>query len=266
MYENKTIILTGASEGIGRALALELAADRPNLVLAARNAERLESLASDCESMGANCLVVPTDVTDEAACKALVEKAVEKFGDLDVLVTNAGGTMWTHLDELSDPSILEKLMRLNYLGSAWCTYYALPELKKSRGQIVAVASVVGLTGVPTRTGYSASKHAMMGFFDSLRIELAPHGVGVTIIAPDFVLSEIHRRALGPDGKPMNLSPLEGKKGIMTSEQCAADIYKAMRARKRLLIMSLRARLVRWVRILAPGLIDRITARAMQKVL
>ena len=262
MYAQKTIILTGASEGIGRALALELATDAPNLVLAARNLDRLESLAADCESLGATCLVLPTDVTDEAACRALVEKTVERFGSLDVLVNNAGGSMWSRLDELDDTTALEHLMRLNYLSAAWCTYHALPALKKSRGQIVAVASVAGLTGVPTRTGYSAAKHAMFGFFDSLRIELAEDGVGVTIVAPDFVLSEIHQRAIGPDGLPIGESPLETRKGVMTSEECAALIYKAMSARKRLLITSFRGRLGRLLRIIAPSLIDRIAARAI----
>jgi short-subunit dehydrogenase len=262
MYAHKTIILTGASEGIGRALALELATDAPRLVLAARNLERLESLAADCETLGATCLVVPTDVTDEAACRALVEKTLARFGGLDVLVNNAGGSMWARLDEMQDTSALEGLMRLNYLSAAWCTYYALPALKKSRGQIVAVASVAGLTGVPAHTVYSATKHAMMGFFDSLRIELAGDGVAVTVIAPDFVQSEIHQRALGPDGKAIGESRVETRARVMSSEQCAAMIYRAMAARKRLLITSLRGKLGRFVRILAPSLIDRIALKAV----
>lgn len=262
MYSNKTIILTGASEGIGRALALELATDAPNLVLAARNRERLESLAVDCESLGASCLVLPTDVTDETACRELIEKTVEKFGGLDVLINNAGGSMWSRLDKLSSTAPLEQLMRLNYLSAAWCSYYALPALKKSRGQIVAVASVAGLTGVPTRTGYCAAKHAMMGFFNSLRIELAAEKVDVTIIAPDFVLSEIHQRALGADGEPLGESPLEAKSGVMTSEECAALIYKTMAGRKRLLITSLRGKLGRFLAVVAPSVIDRIAAKAV----
>ncbi len=262
MYANKTIILTGASEGIGRALALELATDAPNLVLAARNRERLESLAADCESLGAKCLVLPTDVTDENACRELIEKTVETFGGLDVLINNAGGSMWSRLDQLTSTAPLAQLMQLNYLSAAWCSYYALPALKKSRGQVVAVASVAGLTGVPTRTGYCAAKHAMMGFFDSLRIELAQDGVGVTIIAPDFVLSEIHQRALGSDGKALGESPLEAKSGVMTSEECAALIYKAMTGRKRLLITSFRGKLGRLLRILAPSVIDRVAAKAV----
>ena len=111
-------------------------------------------------------------------------------------------------------------MRVNYLGCVWLTHFALPELKRSRGQIVAVASLAGLTGVPTRTGYAASKHALIGFCDSLRIELGGTGVDVTVVAPDFVVSEIHRRSLGPDGQPLGESPMQEAR-IMTTEECAA---------------------------------------------
>jgi NAD(P)-dependent dehydrogenase (short-subunit alcohol dehydrogenase family) len=202
IFTEKVIVVTGASEGIGRALCLALAPQRPRLVLAARNEARLNELKKEVESIGAQALVVPTDVTREEACKRLIRMTVEKWGSIDVLVNNAGGTMWTNFEDVTDTSIFEKLMRLNYLGSVYCTYYALPHLKKSKGLVVAVSSVAGIAGVPTRTGYAASKHALFGFFDSLRIELEGTGVGVTMIAPDFVLSEIHRRALGHDGKPL----------------------------------------------------------------
>jgi short-subunit dehydrogenase len=145
----------------------------------------------------------------------------------------------------------------------WLTHAALPELKRARGQLVAIASLAGLTGVPTRTGYAASKHAVIGFYDSLRIELLGTGVGVTVVCPDFVLSEIHRRAFGPDGRPLGRSPMQEQR-IMTAEQCARRIARAMQRRERLLVMSLRGRLGRFVRLLAPGLIDRIAARAVRE--
>ena len=185
-FTDNVVILTGASEGIGRALALALAPQRPRLVVAARNLERLETLAEECRALGAEVMPVETDVTDAAQCRRLADNAVETFGRIDTLVANAGVTMWTRLDELEDWSVLEKIMAVNYLGAAYCTMAALPYLRESRGRIVAVASLAGLTGVPERTGYSASKHAMVGFFDSLRIELSGSGVTVTVIAPDFV--------------------------------------------------------------------------------
>jgi short-subunit dehydrogenase len=128
---------------------------------------------------------------------------------------------------------------------------------------VAVASLAGLTGVPTRTGYAASKHAVFGFFDSLRIELAGTGVSVTLIAPDFVVSEIHRRSLGPDGRPLGATRMQEAK-IMTAEECAARIVRAMERRQRLAVLSLRGRLGRFARLVSPGLIDRIAARAVRE--
>ena len=175
-FSDNVVIVTGASEGIGRALALALAPQRPFLVLAARNFERLESLAEECRALGARVLAVATDVTDESQCKALIDTTIETFGWIDTLVVNAGATMWTRLDALEDSEVLRKVMDVNYFGAAYCTRAALPHLKENAGRIVAVASVAGLTGVPERTGYSASKHAMVGFFDSLRIELADSGV------------------------------------------------------------------------------------------
>lgn len=263
VFTENVIILTGASEGIGRALALALAPQKPKLVIAARQAERLESLAAECRALGAEALPVTTDVTDEAQCRRLAEKAVEAYGQVDTLVVNAGATMWTRLDQLQDPGVLEKVMAVNYFGAAYCTMAALPYLKASKGRIVAIASVAGLTGVPERTGYSASKHAMVGFFDSLRIELEDTGVTVTVIAPDFVVSQIHRRALGADGRPLGETPMQEAR-IMTAERCAELIVTAMEKRQRLLITSLRGKLGRWFKLIAPGLIDRIARKAIEQ--
>ena len=262
-FTDLVIVITGASEGIGRALALALAPQRPKLVLAARDRTRLDELAQQARALGADVLVAPTDVTDEAQCSALIDAAVQAHGRLEVLVANAGATMWTTLEEVTDTSIFERLVRVNYLGAVWCTYYALPYLKEAQGRIVGVSSVAGLTGVPTRTAYAATKHALFGFFDSLRVELRGTGITVTMVAPDFVVTEIHRRALGADGGSLGESPLvEGK--VMTAERCAELMVTAMERRRRLLLMSARARAGRWMKLLAPGLVDRIAARAIRR--
>jgi short-subunit dehydrogenase len=262
-WAGKVVVLTGASEGIGRALALRLARDGARLVLSARNAARLESLADECRARGAQALVVPGDAAVRADCEALADAAHRHHGTIDMLVLNAGATMWSRLDELEDVDLLERLMRLNYLGAAWLTRRALPALAAARGRIVAIASIAGLVGIPTRTGYAASKHAMVGFFDSLRVELAGSGVSVTVVAPDFVRSEIHRRATGPDGRPLGASPMREAK-IMSADDCARLIADAALARKRLVITSLRGRAMRWLKLLVPGLVDRLTARAIRR--
>ncbi len=201
-FAGKTVLITGASEGIGRALALALAAPGVRLALNARNAARLAQAAAECAARGAAVLALPADVSQQQDCAQLVARAVERFGGLDILVNNAGITMWSRFDAISDFSVFERLLSVNYLGAVYTTAAALPHLRAARGLIVAVASIAGLTGVPERTAYAASKHALVGFFESLRIELAGSGVDVTLIAPDFVVSEIHRRAIGPDGAPL----------------------------------------------------------------
>lgn len=262
-FAGKAILLTGATAGIGREIALQVAAERPRLLLLARDAERLAEVAQLCRRRGADAVAVTADVGVERDCARAVERCLETFGRLDLLLLNAGLDMWTRLDELSDLSVLEKLARVNYLGCAWLAYHARPHLVARKGSIVVLSSLLGLTGAPTRTGYAASKHALHGFFDSLRIELAGTGVTVTIVCPDFVVSEIHARALGSDGKPLGASPMVEAK-IMSAERCARLVLDAARKRKRLVLLSWRGKVGRWVRMFAPGLIDRIAARAIAR--
>jgi short-subunit dehydrogenase len=263
MVAGSRIILTGASEGIGRARAIELAGRGARLALAARDRQRLDSLAQECRARGADARALPTDVTSSQDCEWLVNETVAAFGGIDVVVHNAGITMWSRFDALADLSIFERIMEVNYLAPVRLTALALPHLKRSKGLLVAVASLAGLTGVPERSGYAASKHALIGFFDSLRIELAGSGVDVSVIAPDFVVSEIHKRAIGPDGEPLGESPMVKTK-IMTAEECAARIARAIDKRERLVLMSTRGKLGRWLKLLAPGVIDRIAAKAIRE--
>ncbi|MBW1898015.1 MAG: SDR family oxidoreductase [Deltaproteobacteria bacterium] len=261
-FTDKVVVVTGASEGIGRALCLLLAERKSKIVIAARNEERLNQLKKEIEAAGGRALSVPTDVTDENACKNLIETAVAEFGQIDYLVNNAGRTMWTMFEDIQDTSIFEQLIKLNYLGCVYSTYYALPYLKKTKGLIAVVSSVAGLTGVPSRTAYSASKHALFGFFDSLRIELKDTGVAVTMVAPDFVLSEMHKRAFAGSGNALGESPLQESK-IMTAEKCASLILAAMEKRDRLLITSLRGKLGRWMKLIAPSVVDKMAAKAIK---
>jgi NAD(P)-dependent dehydrogenase (short-subunit alcohol dehydrogenase family) len=269
-FHSNAVVLTGASSGIGRALALQLAAEGAWLTLAARSADELEAVAAECRRLGAaagaRALAVPTDVGDEAQCRALVARAVAEYGRLDTLVNNAGISMWARFDALTDLSGLERIMRVNYFGAVWCTHAALPHLKRARGRIVGVSSLTGKTGVPTRTGYAASKHAMAGFFDSLRIELADDaggGVSVTMIYPGFVATGVRRHAVGPDGRPLGDSPVQESR-VMTPEACAAIILRAAARREREVVMTARGRLGQWLKLVAPSLTDRIARRAIER--
>ncbi len=262
-FTDKVVIVTGASSGIGRALCLALAPQRPRLALSGRDEARLLEVASACRAQGAQTLALTADVARQADCERLVARTLDAYGALDVLVNNAGLGMWALFEEIQDLSLYEELMRVNYLGCVFLTHAALPHLRRSRGRVAVIASLAGLTGVPTRSGYAASKHAVMGFFDSLRIELLGSGVTVTIVAPDFVVSEIHRRSIGKDGRPLGESPMQEHR-IMSAEECARLTLRALERRQRLAILSWRGRFGRLVRIFAPGLIDRIALRAIAR--
>ncbi len=261
-FKDKVVIITGASRGIGRELARQLTDQGARLVLAARNAERLEMVKAECLKRGGLAIAVRTDVSIPAQCEELVQRTLDEYGRIDVLVNNAGITMWAKFEAVSDLSIFEQIMRVNYLGSVYCTYYALPYLKQSRGRIIGISSLSGKTGVPTRSGYAASKHAMTGFFDSLRIEVASYGVSVTMIYPGFVASEDRARAFGPDGKPLERSPVHESE-VMTVEMCARLIIGAIANRKRELVMTLRGKLGQWLKLITPGLVDRIANQAIK---
>ena len=155
-------------------------------------------------------------------------------------------------------------MRVNYLSAVYCTHYALPHIKARKGQLVAVSSLTGKTGVPTRTAYAASKHAMQGFFDSLRVELLGTGVDVLVVSPEFVATDIRSRALGPDGKPLQASRRDESRDTMDVHTCVAQIVRAVDRRDRELVMTAKGKVGMFLKLVAPGLVDRIALRAVQE--
>ena len=255
---DQVIIITGASSGIGAALARELGRQGAKLALAARDESRLQAIVDEYPGT----LIVPTDVTDEAACRQLVQKTVDHFGRLDVLVNNAGVTMWAMFEEIDDLSMFRKIMDVNYFGAVYCTHAALPHLKESGGLLVGVSSLTGKTGVPTRTGYAASKHAMQGFFDSLRIELMDTGVDVCVISPGFVRTEMRERAFGADGQPLGESHID-ETGVISAEEAARMMAATIKERRRELVMgSFRIKLGMWLKLIAPSIVDNMARKAI----
>ncbi len=262
-FRNQVVIITGASSGIGRELAIQLASSGARLALAARNLEGLAATAALCGEKGAEVAVFPTDVGELEQCRALVMGTIERFGCLDMLVNNAGVSMWANCEDVQDLSIYEKIMRVNYLGSVYCTHAALPFLKQSRGRIVVVSSLTGKAGVPTRSGYAASKHALSGFFDSLRIELQGSGVSITLAFPGFVATGVQARAFDRDGKPLGRLPIQIEK-VMPTDECARIILRSAARRKREEVMTLRGKIGQWLKLIAPGLVDRIAREAIER--
>lgn len=261
----QVIIITGASDGIGAAMARQLARTRGKevaLVLAARNEAALQAVAADCAAAGAATLVQPTDVAQQEQCRRLVAAAAERFGRIDALVNNAGRSAHALFEEVADLGWYEDLMRVNLWGAVWCTHAALPYLKASQGRIVAVSSLAGLVGVPGRTAYGATKFAMAGFFESLRAEMKAHGVSVTTAYPGVVDTRIRYRGYNAAGGELGKSSLH-EEGAMPVDECAQRIIDAMQARKRDVVMTAKGKLGRWLKLLAPGLIERMALKAVK---
>lgn len=261
----EVIVITGASDGIGAELARQLARQRGQalaLVLAARNESALQQVAADCSAAGAGVLVVPTDVAQQAQCRHLVDAAVQRFGRIDALVNNAGRSAHALFEDVADLGWYEDLMKVNLWGAIWCTHAALPYLKAAQGRIVAVSSLAGLVGVPGRTAYGATKFAMAGFFEALRAELKPHGVSVTTAYPGVVDTRIRYRGYNAAGGELGKSSLR-EEAAMPVGECAALIIDGMARRKREVVMTAKGKLGRWLKLLAPGLIEKMALNALK---
>lgn len=223
--EGKVIIVTGASSGIGRACAAEFVSHGARVTLASRNAVALNELQQTVDAGGERTLVVATDVTDSEACRRMVDATLERFGQIDILMCNAGVSMRADFVDV-DLSVMHRLMDVNYWGTVNCVKYALPHLLHARGMIVGISSVTGYIGLPGRSGYSASKFAMRGFLETLRTENYARGLKVLIVAPGFTASNVRRAALTADGTPQGQSPRR-EENMMSAERVARKIRRAM---------------------------------------
>ncbi len=252
--EGKVVIITGASSGIGKALAYKFSAEGSKVVLGARNHENLKKVAQVISSKGGDAVYCVTDVSKENDCKNLVLTAVEKYGKIDVLINNAGISMRAMFND-SKLDVLKQLMNINFWGAVYCTKHALPYLLKTKGSVVGVSSIAGLKGLPGRTGYSASKFAMNGFFETLRIENLKTGLHVLMAFPGFTASNIRNTALAADGSMQGESPRNEDK-MMTAEEVSNHIYKAVVKRKNRIILTTQGKLTFWINKFFPDWLDK----------
>ncbi len=254
-FKDKVIVITGASSGIGKALAEELAQRGANVVLGARQYVTLCEITAEIEAKyNTKALAVQTDVTKESDCEMLIKQALTTFGQIDVLINNAGLSMRALFNDV-DLAVLKNLMDVNFWGTVYCTKYALPEILKTKGSIVAVSSIAGYRGLPGRTGYSSSKFAMNGFMESLRTEMLKTGVHVMVACPGFTTSNIRVAALSKDGAAHGETSMEEGK-MMSAEEVAAIISDGITERKRTLIMTGQGKLAVWVNKLFPAFADK----------
>ena len=261
-FQGKTVIVTGASSGIGEALAREFAALGANVVLGARSVQQLQLIVGEIRERGGQATYCACDVVKEEECRELIETAVKEYGGVDVLICNAGLSMRAIFDDV-DLQVLHRLMDVNFWGTVNCCKYALPYLQQAKGSIVGISSVAGLHGLPGRTGYSASKYAMTGFLETLRIENLKKGLHVMVACPGFTASNVRVAALTANGSQQGETPRDESK-MMTPEEVAKIVVRGIRRRKRLCLMEIEGRATHFVKKFAPAFLDKMFYKVMAK--
>lgn len=255
MFENKVVVITGASSGIGKACAVRFAQLGAKLVLAARNETSLKEVVEELKTAyGIQALAVPCDVSKEEDCARLIKEAISGFSRIDILVNNAGISMRALFKDL-DLSVLKTLMDVNFWGMVYCCKYALPHLLDSRGSVVGVSSIAGYRGLPGRTGYSSSKFAMNGFLESLRIENLKTGLHVLLACPGFTSSNIRNTALDNAGNQQGETSMQEEK-MMSAEEVAFRIVEGVQKKKRTLIMTRQGKLAVFLNKFFPSWVDK----------
>ncbi|PIE86361.1 MAG: short chain dehydrogenase [Bacteroidia bacterium] len=259
----KVVIITGASSGIGYACAVEFAKRKANLGLGARSYDSLLGLKNMLEnSYGIEVVAEKTDVEHEEDCRNLVQKTHEKFGKIDILINNAGVSMRSLFEEL-DLLVMKKVMNVNFYGTVFCAKYALPHIMKEKGSIVAISSISGYVGLPGRTAYTASKYAIHGFLESLRMENQKTGLHVMIVAPGFTSTNIRKNALTKNGLPQGETPRDEKE-MMSAEEVAKKVAEAITKRKRTLVLTTKGKLVCFFYKFFPKIMDKMIYKYMAK--
>jgi len=261
--QNKLIIITGASSGIGLACAEECAKRGANIVLAARQYVKICEIADSLQTKyGIKALAVQTDVSVENDCIQLIKQSIYTFGKIDVLINNAGISMRALFNNL-DLEVIRKVMDINFWGTVYCTKYALPHLLESKGSLVAVSSIAGIKGLPGRTGYSASKFAINGFLESIRIENLNKGLHVMLACPGFTASNIRNVALNSQAQSQGETSMEENK-MMTATQVAIKIMDGIQNHKRQLIMTNQGKLTVFFQKFFPSLLDKLVYNHFKK--
>lgn len=256
MFKGKTILITGASSGLGRCLAGTLSKEKANLVLLSRNKTELEQTKSFCNT---NTIIFPGDVSDINCCKEGIEKSISLFGSLDYVIVNAGISMWSKFENLEDPSIIRKIMETNYLGAVNIIFYALPYLKKSNGMIVGISSIQGKIPVPYHSGYSASKHALDAFLDVLRLELK-NQVNVLTVSPGWIKdTNLKKNALH-----IERHSVKPHRDEISLDFTANRIIQSMLNKKQQLIIPSKYRILPWLRLISPKLFSFIMNREFKE--
>ena len=263
MFKDQVVWITGASSGIGEALAVQLAREGARLVLSARREDELQRVRERCIAAGSDAgtvLVLPLDVTDHAAMPAAVQRVLDAFGRIDVLINNAGISQRSKCVD-TDMSVYRRLLEVDLIGQIALTKAVLPVmLRQKRGHIAVTSSVAGKVGAPYRTGYCAAKHAVMGFFDALRAEVSEEGVRVTTIVPGFVRTNISTAALSGSGAEFGRTDRNIAAG-MDPDKAAQRILRGMKRSKAEIAVGEGIEMhALWLKRFFPGLVLRLASK------
>jgi short-subunit dehydrogenase len=255
-FQDKVVVITGGSDGIGKALIEALIPLGAKVATCGRSHDKIYNLQMEYSRVLLHA--VACDVSDEGECRRFIESTIDTFGGVDVLINNAGISMRALFTEC-ETRVTKKIMDINFLGSVYCTKYALPSILERKGTSVGVSSTAGYRGLPGRSAYSASKFALQGWLESLRTELLHSGVHVMWVCPGFTASNIRLAALDRQGEARGESALdEGR--LMTAQECARHIVKAIERRRRTLVLTFLGKVTVLINKVAPSLADRLTYR------
>jgi short-subunit dehydrogenase len=255
-FTNKVIIITGGSDGIGKALVDIFLLNGARVATCGRNNDKLYQLQTTYPDK--SLLTYMADVSNETDCRNFIDEVIKIFGIIDIIINNAGISMRALFSE-TQLETLKKVMDINFWGTVYCTKYALPYVLKQKGTIVGVSSIAGYRGLPGRTGYSASKFAMNGFFESLRTELLESGVHVMWVCPGFTASNIRNAALNKNAQQQGESPMDESE-LMSAEECASHILRAIEKRKRTLVFSANDKRTVLLNRIAPSFADKLVRK------
>lgn len=252
--KDKVVIITGGSSGIGKAIAFAFAKRGARIVISGRKSENLKETEVELKKITSDVLAIQADVSNENDCVRLINETLNRFGSIDILINNAGISMRALFSEL-DLDVMRKLMDTNFWGTVYCSKYAMKPLLKSKGTIVGISSIAGIKGLPARSGYSASKFAMNGFLESLRIENLKTGLHVLICCPGFTASNIRNTAMAKDGSEQGESPRDEAK-MMQPEEVAEALIRAIEKRKRTLLLTSQGKLTHFINKFFPRWLDK----------
>ncbi len=260
--KNQVVIITGASSGIGKALAFEFGRKGAVIVITGRNQSKLKEAAAELEAANIHQHAIVCDSSSEEQTRKMIQETVDQFGRIDLLINNAGISMRS-MFETVDLLVLKQVMDINFWGTVYATHAALPYLKRSKGGIIGISSIAGYRGLPVRTGYSASKFAMNGFLEALRTELIGTGVHVLTACPGFTASNIRNASLTGDGSIAGETMREEEK-MMSAEEVAFEIRKAYEAKKKTLVLTFQGKLTVFLNKWVNSLMDKLVYNTLKK--